>query len=450
MMRWQELLSTRRLGQSGPRRTDDHRSPFEIDVDRFVFCSAFRRLQSKMQVHGPSLHSDQPGDYVRNRLTHSLEVSRVGRSLGQIAGQYLIQRGLVQGISAADVGHIVSGAAISHDVGQTPFSHQGEQSISAWWTSSPIAAEVLAGLPPEWAWELTRFEGNAFGFRLLTRLEGWQPNGGLQLTCATLAAFSKYPWSGVLPPERRPHPMKYGIFATELDLFREVAEATGLIEREPGIWCRHPLAHLTEAADDICYRIVDIEDAVQIGALPFVEAEELLAPLADSQAAEYASLVGVERKLTYLRARAISTLITDTLEVWRDLHDQMLAGAPIPPLLDGSTHKPQLDRIEGITRSKIYRGERRAETMLIASRTIDMLLDGIAGMLLRREATTEDAELAIRDHAVLELLNRGRDPTHPLSRNRTVWVREMMDTVASLTDHAAIRMAKIIAGGLGA
>jgi dGTPase len=449
MMRWQELLTTRRLGQIGPRRTDDHRSPFEIDVDRFVFCSAFRRLQSKMQVHGPSLLSDQPGDYVRNRLTHSLEVSRVGRSLGQIAGQYLIQRGLVEGVSAGDVGHIVSGAAISHDVGQTPFSHQGEQAISAWWKTSPIAAEVLGGLAPEWAYELTRFEGNAFGFRLLTRLEGWQPNGGLQLTCATLGAFSKYPWSGVLAPNDRPHPMKYGIFASELDLFREVAGATGLIERQPGIWCRHPLAYLTEAADDICYRIVDVEDAVQMGALPFVEAEELLAPLADLQAAEYGALVGVERKLTYLRARAISTLITDTLDVWRDQHDRMLAGEKIPPLLDMSSHKAQLDRIEGITRRKIYRGERRAETMLIASRTIDVLLDGIAGMLLRREATKEDRELAIRDEATLDLLNRSRDPAQPLPRDRAGWVRQMMDTIASMTDQAAIRMARIIAGGLG-
>ena len=243
--------------------------------------------------------------------------------------------------------------------------------------------------------------------------------------------------------------MKYGIFASELDLFREVADATGLIEQQPGIWCRHPLAYLTEAADDICYRIVDVEDAVQIGALPFGEAEELLAPLADLQATEYAGLNGVERKLTYLRARAISTLITDTLDVWRDQHDRMLSGEKILPLLDVAQHKPQLDRIEKITRSKIYRGERRAETMLIASRTIDVLLDGIAGMLLRREETKEDRELAIRDEATLDLLNRSRDPAQPMPRNRTGWVRQMMDTIASMTDHAAIRMAKIIAGGLG-
>src|SRR6201996_3143877 len=153
MMRWPELLSTRRLGQSAPRRTDEHRSPYEIDVDRFVFCSAFRRLQSKMQVHGPSLRSDQPGDFVRNRLTHSLEASRVGRSLGQLAGRFLIERKLVEGITAADVGHIVSGAAIAHDIGQTPFSHEAEQAISAWWASSPLGRSILTGLPPEFSHE---------------------------------------------------------------------------------------------------------------------------------------------------------------------------------------------------------------------------------------------------------------------------------------------------------
>src|SRR5277367_2241759 len=156
MMRWPELLSTRRLGQSAPRRTDDHRSPYEIDIDRFVFCSAFRRLQSKMQVHGPSLRSDRPDDYVRNRLTHSLEASRVGRSLGQLAGRYLVERGLVSGVAPADVGHIVSGAAISHDVGQTPFSHEAEQAISSWWSTNPLGRAILSGLPSEFAHELTR------------------------------------------------------------------------------------------------------------------------------------------------------------------------------------------------------------------------------------------------------------------------------------------------------
>ncbi|MEI9987090.1 MAG: dNTP triphosphohydrolase [Aliidongia sp.] len=448
MMRWQELLSTRRLGRSEPRPLDEHRSPFEIDVDRFVFCSAFRRLQSKMQVHGPSLGSDQPGDFVRNRLTHSLEASRVGRSLGQLAGRFLIERRFVQGISAADVGHIVSGAAIAHDIGQTPFSHEAEQAISAWWADSAVGRRILGGLPAEFGRELTRFDGNAFGFRLLTRLEGWQPNGGLQLTCAMLGAFSKYPWSGGLAPEHRPHPMKYGIFSSELELFREVAEALGLIELVPGRWCRHPLAHLTEAADDICYLIVDIEDAVQVGALNFAEGEELLAPLADIKPDEYRELQGSERKLTYLRARAISTLIADTISVWCDRHDRMLEGEDVPPLLDQSSHRSQTDLIAAISRRKIYRGEGRAETVLIANKTLTVLLDNFASVLLRRESTEQDSELSIHDQAVLSILTRNRK-AEPMAHDRAGWVREMMDHIASLTDVAALREARLLTGGLG-
>ena len=449
MMRWQDLLSTKRLGRSEPRQADDHRSPYEIDVDRFVFCSAFRRLQSKMQVHGPSLGSDQPGDFVRNRLTHSLEASRVGRSLGQLAGRFLVERRLVERVSAADVGHIVSGAAIAHDIGQTPFSHEAEQAISAWWASSLLGQQILDGLPPEFACELTRFDGNAFGFRLLTRLEGWQPNGGLQLTCAMLGAFSKYPWSGGLPPGERPHPMKYGIFSSELALFREVAQALGLIEQASGHWCRHPLAYLTEAADDICYLIVDIEDAVQVGALSFAEGEGLLAPLADIEPAEYQTLQGVERRLTYLRARAISTLIADTIKVWRDMHDRMLAGESVVPLLDQSSHRVQTDLIAAVSRRRIYRGDGRAETVLIANKTLTVLLDSFASVLLRREAAAQDSELSIHDQAVLSVLTRDRKEDPPLSRERAGWVREMMDHIAALTDVAALREARLLTGGLG-
>ena len=448
MMRWPELLSTRRLGATEPRREDDPRSPFEIDVDRFVFCSAFRRLQSKMQVHGPLLGADRPEANVRNRLTHSLEASRVGRSLGQRAGQFLAARGLLGAAQPADVGHIVSGAAIAHDIGQTPFSHEAEQAISEWWETSTLGAEILGGLPPEFTAELTRFDGNAFGFRLLARLEGWQPHGGLQLTCALLGAFAKYPWAGGLAPELRPHPHKYGIFESELGLFREVAEATGLIERAPGCWCRHPLAYLTEAADDICYLVVDIEDAVQVGALPFREGEELLAPLAAIDLGTYRGLDGSERKLTYLRARAISTLIAEASAIWAERHDAMLEGTQIPPLLDGIAHAAQLELIQRVSRDKIYRGSGRAETALIANRTLTVLLDSFADMLLRRESSREDAGLSIRDQALLSVLTRLLPPGAGFSRRRALWVREMMDHIAALTDPAAIYEARALAGGI--
>jgi dGTPase len=445
-MQWRDLLSTRRLGQAQAAPVDDPRSPYEIDVDRFVFSSAFRRLQSKMQVHGVSLRSDRPGDYVRNRLTHSLEVSRVGRSLGQLAGQYLVRRGLLEGgLTAADIGHIVSGAAIAHDVGQTPFSHEGEQAISFWWRDSKVAREVLGGLPPGFEWELTRFEGNAFGFRLLTRLEGWKPNGGLQLTAAILGAFSKYPWTGALSPDQRPHPWKYGLFDSELELFQDVAEATGLIRRAPGVWCRHPLAYLTEAADDICYLIVDIEDAVEMRLIDFDEAEALLMPLA-RPLEDYRSLEGVVRKLTYLRARAIATLLGEASAAWADLHDSLLEGHKAPDLISLSPHKEQVARIAEISRQRIYRGGERAETVLIANATLTTLLETYATVLLRRETLADDGELSIRDRAVLEVMSRDRGGIATLPRGRADWVRALMDHVASLTDHAAVAEAKVLSG----
>ena len=447
MMHWPLLLSTRRLGRTQPRAADDQRSPFEIDVDRFVFCSAFRRLQAKMQVHGPLIGADRPGAHVRNRLTHSLEASRVGRSLGQLAGQDLVGRGRLPQATPADVGHIVSGAAIAHDIGQTPFSHEAEQAISDWWQTSLLGREILAGLPQSFGHELTRFDGNAFGLRLLTRLEGWQKDGGLQLTCAMLGAFAKYPWSGGLPPENRPHPRKYGIFDSEIELFREVATATGLIETGPGAWCRHPLAYLTEAADDICYLIVDIEDAVQVGAISYAEAEDLLAPMAAPDAAIYCTLDGVVRRLTYLRARAIATLLTDAIEVWAARHDQILRGEPAPELLAESRFRDQLTRIAEVSRRKIYRGGKRPETVLISSNTLSTLLEGYAATLLRREATADDNELSVRDRAVLDVFCRARGGV-PVARERRAWVTDLMDHIACLTDRAALGEAKTLGGPL--
>ncbi len=445
-MRWPSLLSTKRLGREQPRPADEQRSPFEIDVDRFVFCSAFRRLQAKMQVHGPMLDKGDSPSTVRNRLTHSLEASRVGRSLGQLAGRYLAGRGLLSAQAPADIGHLVSGAALCHDIGQTPFSHEAEQAISLWWSRSALAQAILAGLPTAYAHELTSYNGNAFGFRLLTRLEGWHENGGLQLTSATLATFSKYPWSGGIAPAQRPKPDKYGIFSSELDLFAEVASETGLIEQAAGQWCRHPLAYLTEAADDICYLVVDVEDAVVMGALTVAEGEALLAPLAAIEATVYDQLEGPARRLTYLRSRAISTLISEASEIWCGAHDRLLDGIELPPLLDAIPHRQEIETIARVSRERIYRGSGRAETALIANRTIAVLLDGFADVLLRREASARDMDLSIPDQAVLSILGRDQPQDRPVSRLRGEWVATMMDHIARLTDLDAMREARILAG----
>ena len=301
-------------------------------------------------------------------------------------------------------------------------------------------------MPEAFAHELTSFEGNAFGFRLLSRLEGWHANGGLQLTCATLATFAKYPWCGGLAPAQRPIAAKYGIFTSELELFAEVAAATGLIAEGPGRWCRHPLAYLTEAADDICYLVVDIEDAVQMGAITFAEGEALLAPLAAIEPGIYDGLEGTQRRLTYLRSRAISTLIGETSQVWARAHDGLLEGEPVPALLEQIEHRQATAEIARVSRVKIYRGSARAETALIANRTLGTLLDSIAAVLLRREATVSDGELSIPDQAVLSILMRDHPPDHTIARERAGWVRQMMDHIAQLTDLDAMREARVLAG----
>ncbi len=195
--------------------------------------------------------------------------------------------------------------------------------------------------------------------------------------------------------------------------------------------------------------MVDVEDAVQMGALSFAEAEALLAPLAEIQPAIYGGLQGIERKLTYLRARAISTLIASTAAVWRDQHDRMLAGEAIAPLLGQTAHQHHLAMVRSISRQKIYRGSARADTVLIANRTITVLLDNLAGMLLRREQAADDTALSIHDQAILAILSRYRELPSALPRDRAGWVRELMDHIAALTEPAAMFEARLLTGGLG-
>src|SRR3954467_3450566 len=258
-MNWAQLLCADRLRLDRPGIPAPPRSPFQIDSDRIIFSSAFRRLQDKTQVFPLA-----DNDYVRTRLTHSLEVASVGRSLGARVGDHLCQAHFPGGeIHASDIGAIVSAAALAHDLGNPPFGHSGEDAIRHWFTTSPVAQAARKEFTKAEKKDFECFEGNAQGFRIITRLQ-MPDNPGLRLTYATLAAFTKYPRASRLPvkPEGGASAKKFGFFQSEAPFFEEVAVRTGLDQRVPGAawWCRHPLAFLVEAADDICYRLVDFED----------------------------------------------------------------------------------------------------------------------------------------------------------------------------------------------
>ena len=279
-MDWKTLLAEQRLRRPDFDSQPD-RSPFQQDLDRVVFSAAFRRLAHKTQVHPLS-----DNDHVHTRLTHSIEVASVGRSMGTIVGSQIAANLKNPQITPDTFGYIVQAACLAHDIGNPPFGHSGEDTIGRWFNSSEQSSTIFGlDMKDVEQNDLKYFEGNAQGFRILTQLENYHWNGGLQLTYAVLSTFSKYPRSSVvhpIPNDSYIGGKKIGFFDSERHYFEQIASGVGLIERNKPLhyWCRHPLAFLVEAADDICYAIVDIEDGFALGYLSFIEVRELLSSIA--------------------------------------------------------------------------------------------------------------------------------------------------------------------------
>src|SRR5688572_13248689 len=266
-MNWQQLLSSQRTGLTQQFSSEPSRSAFEQDYDRIIFSHPFRKLQDKTQVHPLPEH-----DFVHTRLTHSLEVSSVGRSLGKRVGEVILQRHpeLAKEFSLFDFGAIVAAASLAHDLGNPPFGHAGEDAISDFFTHHPAASPLKSTVTEaEWI-DLTKFEGNAQGFRILNKNQY-----GLKLTFATLGAFTKYPCPAYFPErdKSKRSQKKFGFFQTEKEIFSEVAQTLQLVQGGNSNWNRHPLAFLVEAADDICYSIIDLEDGCSLGLVSYEEAK---------------------------------------------------------------------------------------------------------------------------------------------------------------------------------
>jgi dGTPase len=295
-MNWIQLLSDRRAGEE-KKKNSNQRSKFEQDYDRIIFSHPFRMLQDKTQVFPLPKQ-----DFVHTRLTHSLEVASVGRSLGKLAGERVLQKDSqlsASGISSMDFGAIVSAASLMHDLGNPPFGHAGESAISQFFKNYPFPENIKREISAkEWA-DLTNFEGNAQGFRLVNK-ENYQ---GLKLTYATLGAFTKYPRESniELPDKSRKSQKKYGFLQCNKEEFKNLATETGLIElgnQNNLAWARHPLAFLVEAADDICYNIIDLEDGTNLGLVTLEETESLLVDIIGSyfDAKKYARIASLKRE----------------------------------------------------------------------------------------------------------------------------------------------------------
>jgi dGTPase len=380
-MTWEQLLSLKRQGDTGKRlriEQDDTRLGFEVDYDRIIFSSAFRSLQDKTQVIPLS-----KTDFVHTRLTHSLEVSVVGRSIGRLVGKKIIEKypylKEVHGYHMNDFGAIVAAAALAHDIGNPPFGHSGEKAIGEYFSIGKGQQYKDQLTAKQWQ-DLVDFEGNANGFSILT---GSRPGieGGLRLSYATLGAFTKYPKES-LPkkPTKNIADKKYGFFQSDVAFFKEVAEELGMIPNKTGAdvgYERHPLAFLVEAADDICYTIIDFEDGINLGLVSEDYALEYLIKLVKDtiDAAKYQSLTTKEDRISYLRALAIGNLINDAVRVFIENEEAILQGKFHFALTDKSKYKAQMDDIIKLSVKNIYQSREVIEKELSGYQIINNLLD---------------------------------------------------------------------------
>lgn len=381
MMNWEQLLSLKRQGDTSKRlrkEQDDTRLGFEVDYDRVIFSAAFRSLQDKTQVIPLS-----KTDFVHTRLTHSLEVSVVGRSLGRLVGKKILEKypylQEIHGYQANDFGAIVAAAALAHDIGNPPFGHSGEKAIGEYFAIGNGLKFKEQLSEKEWQ-DLIDFEGNANGFSVLTSSRPGV-EGGLRLTYATLGAFMKYPKES-LPkkPTSNIADKKYGIFQQDKKFFKEVAEELGLISNQTVdtiSYERHPLAYLVEAADDICYTIIDFEDGINLGLVSEDYALEYLIKLVKDaiDTSKYNALTTKEDRISYLRALAIGSLINDAVNVFIENEEQILQGKFPFALTDKSKYKAQMNDIINLSVKNIYQSREVIEKEINGYQIINNLLD---------------------------------------------------------------------------
>ncbi|WP_066223435.1 dGTP triphosphohydrolase [Formosa haliotis] len=380
-MNWEQLLSLKRFGDVKKRLRkdqDETRLGFEVDYDRIIFSSEFRSLQDKTQVIPMS-----QTDFVHTRLTHSLEVSVVARSLGRKVGEKLLikhpELKLEHGYLPNDFGAIVASAALAHDIGNPPFGHSGEKAIGEYFKTG-FGQKYKAGLTPKQYQDLCDFEGNANGFKILTQSRAGRI-GGLRLSYATLGAFIKYPKES-LPKKPTQHvsDKKYGFFQSEKEAFLDVAQELGLIETGASgdiRFKRYPLAYLVEAADDICYTIIDFEDGINLGLIEEEFALEYLIKLVKDviDINKYNQLNNTQDRISYLRALAINTLINEAISVFEANEDAILNGTFGVSLLDKSKYEAQINDIIKLSVEKIYQSREVLDKEISGYEVISKLLD---------------------------------------------------------------------------
>lgn len=383
-------------------------------------------------------------DFVHTRLTHSLEVSSVGRSLGKKVGEVILQRHsqLNDSYSLFDFGAIVAAASLTHDLGNPPFGHAGEDAISDFFVHHN-QGNLFKDKVTEEEWsDLTKFEGNAQGFRILNKNQF-----GLKLTYATLGAFTKYPCPSLFPErdKKKKSQKKFGFFQTEKEIFTSIATDLGLPKEGENAWVRHPLAFLVEAADDICYSIIDLEDACSLGLVSFEETVGLLAAILkkDFNREKLDRLYGQHEKIGTLRAMAIRQLIEECSQIFLDHENQLMDGKFDEALTDLCPSRESLKAIIKTSVEKIYRARHVVEIETAGHEILPGLLEEFTktGVYLMNEKGTPRKYENISLLLPVEIRHEIRE-----SANYYTMLRLVIDFISGLTDRHALSLYRQMKG----
>jgi len=437
-MQWQALLSGKRLTLSD-QPADSHRSEYHRDYDRIVFSPSFRRLGRKTQVHPFA-----DNDHIHTRLTHSIEVGSVGRSLGIAVGDALVEAKILPAhISSQDIGTIVQAACMGHDIGHPPFGHAGEYAIRHWFESNQDL--LHDSLTEHERADLNCFEANAQGFRIMTQIENHRFDGGMRLSCATLGAVLKYPWysTDTLAEQKK----KFNVFASEQLLYLQLCKELGLLHQGEGRFCRHPLSYLMEAADDICYQILDIEDALEMHLLHFDQVKPVFELLSgDRQVTIPSDETNVRRQTIYCRTAAIGNLIQQALKAFMGNYGAIMAGTFNGDLLSclQGAESEGITQARQLTREYVFTDRRKNEIEVGAYTNISILLTALIGAVNDIKGSHEAGRQPnFRSERILDLM-----VSHQPAADMSYYQCYMRagDFLSGMTDHYAAYLAGQIGG----
>ncbi|MCW4085015.1 deoxyguanosinetriphosphate triphosphohydrolase [Segatella copri] len=439
-MEWKQLISNKRFGQEHKHaERHDDRSEFKRDYDRLIFSSAFRRLQNKTQVF------PLPGSiFVHNRLTHSLEVASVGMSIGNDISRRVIQkRPELKDTLVEEIGTIVSAACLAHDLGNPPFGHSGEKAIQTFFSEGP-GQKIKSMVSSEFWDDITHFEGNANAFRILTHRFKGRRQGGFVMTYSMLASIVKYPFASCLAGNHG----KFGFFASEAESYRKIADELGIFCKsapgEPLKYARHPLVYMVEAADDICYEIMDIEDSHKLKILSFAETEHLLLSFFDEEIQQKIrqriideELSDENEKVVYMRASVIGKLENECVAAFLAHEEEILAGTFEGSLIDhiSERQKKAYKECEKISYSKIYQSKP----------VLDIELSGYQIMATLMEVFIEAAVNPSRFYSK-QLLRRVSSQYDIENENLEERIMAVIDYISGMTDIYALDIYQKING----